>query len=208
MNFGSSEFCGVYCHRSSQIRFGQLGHHNNVSHSRCRFLNSRRCDFNDRRGFRRLLQLLHAAAVHDLLPAAIRAAAIPHRRRDRDGVARLRRGAPRTGAVPHRDGAAARDGGAAERPVRAHPAAIRHAPARRDGPAGLFLLRPGADELCLLRVLSQASLRRIQAALPTGAPLFFAASKRGPETEATPNRASQPATPWEMSPVSGIAERA
>src|SRR5439155_6786145 len=51
---------------------------------------------------------------------------------------------------------------------------------------------------------------RQQPRIPSGAPhgrrFAFGASKRGPETEATPNRASQPATPWEMSPVSGIAE--
>lgn len=138
---------------SIQIHFGQLGHYHNVSYSCCRFRNSRR-DFDDGRGLGGLLQLLRAAAVHDVLSAAIRRAAIPHRRRDRDGVARRHGRAPHAGAVPHRDGAADRDGGAAERSIRAHPAAIRDAPARRDGLAGLFLLRPGADGLRVLRILN------------------------------------------------------
>src|SRR3954447_15889246 len=44
----------------------------------------------------------------------------------------------------------------------------------------------------------------LRAALPRGRRFSLQAGKRGPETEATPNRASQPATPWEMSPVSGL----
>lgn len=202
MNFGSPGFCGVYWHRPSQIHFGQLGHQANVSYSCCRFRNSRRCFCHDDRGLRRLLQLLRAAAaVHDLLSTAIRRAAIPRRRRDRDGVARCDRRASHAGAVSHRDGSADRDGGAARCPVRAHSAAIRHAPARRDGLAGLFLLRPGADGLRVLRLLSQRNNKQAQQTdfarcSQKGAAFFFCGQNQtrpGHGGEST--RASRPATP-------------
>lgn len=114
----------------------------------------------------------------DLLPAAIRRAAIPHRRRDRDGVARRNRRAPYARAVPHRDGAADCDGRPARRPVRAHPAAIRNAPARRDGLARLFLLRPGADGLRVLRLLSQASKNNSMRRSSRGAVLLWGQQTR------------------------------
>src|SRR5439155_26581051 len=84
------------------------------------------------------------------------------------------------GSVPHRDGPADRDGGAAERPIRAHPAAIRHAPARRDDLARLFLLRPGGDRLRVLRLLSQRGAGRIHAALLMGRRVFFCLTQTRP----------------------------
>ncbi|MGY4370758.1 hypothetical protein ACVW1A_006823 [Bradyrhizobium sp. LB1.3] len=58
-----------------------------------------------------------------------------------------------------------------------------------------------------LRLLSRGSNEELHAALPTGRRFAFESSKRGPETEMNPDRASQPATPWEMSPVSGWLRR-
>src|SRR6266702_6678326 len=102
-----------------------------------------------------LLQLLHAApaALRHLLSAPDRAAAIPYRRRDRDGVTGQRDRTSDTRPVSDRDGAPDRDGRAGGRAVRARAAAIRYPPAGRDGRAGAGILCGGAAALRFLRLL-------------------------------------------------------
>src|SRR5664279_934307 len=114
------------------------------------------CCAPDRR-VRRMLQLLRAAtaALRHLLSAAGRAAAVPDRRGNGDGIARRRRYASHAGSIPDRDGAADCDGRAGRRPVRAHSRSIRHPRARRDGRTRAHLLRAGSAALQFLRLLIQ-----------------------------------------------------
>jgi hypothetical protein len=115
-----------------------------------RRLDSRR-RYPDRR-FRRLLWLLRAATAL-LLSAGDRGPTVPRCRGNGDGCASPRHRPSHAPAVSHRHGAANRDGRARRRRVRAASRAICHPAARRNGFAGLQLLRAGAAALLLLRLL-------------------------------------------------------